>query len=377
MPWKKVSIMSLRKEFIRLAQEKSVPLSELCRHFKISRPTAYKWLNRSKIDGEKGLHDQSRRPLRSPSKTCESMEKMIIDIRHKHPAWGGRKIKSYLIETVGIQVPISSSTISAILKRAGLIDPVESKKHTAWQRFEHDTPNALWQMDFKGFFKVLELPCYPLSILDDHSRFAISLQACEDESGQSVRPVMIDCFRRYGLPNRISVDNGNPWGTQCQSRYSSLAVWLLQLGIKISYATPRHPQTNGKVERFHRTLKAEVLKNKVFTSFDAVQKAFDAWTQVYNTIRPHHALQMKVPAARYQMSPNKYPETLPTVEYGSDDIIRRVQHKGIIHFKGCCFRVGGAFHGQPVALRYTEQDGVLDVYFCRQKIAKIDLRKTS
>ncbi len=369
--------MSLRKEFIQLATQKNTSLSELCRRFKISRPTGYKWLNRFEIEGEKGLQDQSRKPSYSPSKTCENLEKIIIDVRKEHPAWGGRKIKAYLIEQKGLQVLISSCTISAILKRAGLIDPAESKKHIAWKRFEHDTPNALWQMDFKGFFKVGDLPCYPLTILDDHSRFAISLQACMNESIQSVQPVMIERFRRYGLPNRISCDNGNPWGTQCQARYSTLAVWLLQLGVKISYAAPRHPQTNGKIERFHRTLKAEILRNTIFNSFDAVQKAFDTWGQMYNTIRPHEALQMKVPAAGYQVSPNKYPEILPTVEYGPDEIIRKVQDKGIVHFKNRCFRVGGVFSGHPVALRHTEQDGVLDVYFCRQKIAKIDLRKPS
>jgi transposase InsO family protein len=372
MPWKEVSIMSQRLEFVTLASAENANIRHLCRCFGISSATAYKWLERFQVAGANGLADRSRRPHHSPSRTPAEMETIVTTLRSKHPAWGGRKLEKRLL-TLGHAAVPRPSTITAILQRHQLLDPQESVKHRAFVRFERATPNELWQMDFKGEFKLPQGRCYPLTILDDHSRFAVALQACARNTKQITQQAMIQVFRRYGLPEWITCDNGSPWGSGGRSYYTALGVWLLRLGIGISHSRPHHPQTQGKDERFHRTLAAEVLRYQHGASLTDWQLHFDQWRVVYNTERPHEALAMAVPASRYQPSQRRYPEQLPAIEYGPADIVRKVRHYGHIKFAGREYHVGSAFYGLYVALRQTTTDGLFDVYFCQHKIGALDL----
>lgn len=187
MPWKEKTRMSLRLEFVTLALAGKVNVSRLCKQFGISRKTGYKWLRRYLDEGPSGLSDRPRKPHHSPAKTPSSMEQVILEVRDQHPAWGGRKIKRRLEEKGLTDVP-SPSTITAILRRHGRLDLKESRKHKAWKRFEADAPNALWQIDFKGHFPLsLGGRCHPLTVLDDHSRFALGLRSCGDERGNTVK----------------------------------------------------------------------------------------------------------------------------------------------------------------------------------------------
>jgi transposase InsO family protein len=176
MPWKEVSIVSQREEFVILAMQPGANKAELCRRFQISRPTADKWLARARA-GEK-LEDRSRRPKRSPKRSARSVEAPIVQLRQLQPAWGARTLHGVL-RSQGHSVP-SVSTVHAILKRNGLIDPAESAKHQAYVRFEHAQPNDLWQMDFKGHFAMRSGGrCHPLTVLDDHSRYNLCLRALD------------------------------------------------------------------------------------------------------------------------------------------------------------------------------------------------------
>ena len=148
---------------------------------------------------------------------------------------------------------------------------------------------------------------------------------------------------------------------------------MIRLGISLSHSRVCHPQTLGKDERFHRTLHAEVIATSFFESTDHCQHSFDHWRTVYNFERPHEALAMAVPASRYHPSPREYPETLPRIEYSSNDIVRKVQGKGEISFRGREFKIGKAFQGYNVALRPTTIDSVLNVFFCHEQIAQINL----
>jgi len=372
MPWREVSIMSQRLEFVSLATAEKANIRHLCRCYGISSATAYKWLQRFHAHGVNGLADLSRRPHRSPSRCAAEVEETIINLRHKHPAWGGRKLRNRLLALQHTALP-SASTITAILRRHRLLDPKESAKHRAFQRFEHAAPNELWQMDFKGDFKLPQGRCYPLTILDDHSRFAIALQACAKNTRNITQTALIKVFRLYGLPNRITCDNGPPWGARGRSYYTGLGVWLLRLGVDISHSRPHHPQTQGKDERFHRTLQAEVLRYQVGATLAQWQFIFDQWRTVYNTERPHEALSMAVPASRYQPSCRRYPEQLPPIEYGLTDLVRKVRHYGHIKYQGREYHVGSAFYGLHVALRPTTTDDLFDVFFCNHKIGKLDL----
>lgn len=372
MPWRISSAVSQRHEFALLASQPGANIAQLCRRFGVSRPAGYKWLNRYKAEGQTGLIDRSRRPHHSPNRTAPDVENAITDLRQKHPAWGGRKLKQRLFD-LGHKTLPAASTISNILARHQLLDSQESSKHRAFQRFEHAAPNDLWQMDFKGDFALPCGRCYPLTIIDDHSRFAVALQACARNTKNITQTALIQTFRRYGLPTRISCDNGSPWGSSCRGHYTQLVIWLMRLGIVVSYARPHHPQTNGKDERFNRTFEIEVLRYQRADTLAQWQQHFDAWRYVYNNERPHEALQMKVPATRYQPSPREYPERLPPIEYGPTDIVRKVRHAGHIKYKGHEIHVGSAFYGLQIALRPTTTDGLLEIFFCQIQIGQLDL----
>ncbi|MFQ5798633.1 MAG: IS481 family transposase [Bacteroidota bacterium] len=372
MPWKAASAMSLRLEFVELALADGANIRSLCRRFGVSAMTAYKWIHRYRDGGSRALEDRSRRPQTSPRKIAPRLENAIISLRLRHPAWGGRKIRQRLVQMGWSDVP-SASTVTAVFRRQQLMDRSESRPTRDLQRFEATAPNLLWQMDFKGDFALHSGRCYPLTMLDDHSRFAVGLYACANQQVDTVQGHLCDVFRRYGLPQRILTDNGGPWGSCGNDGYTSLEVWLIRLGISLSHSRVCHPQTLGKDERFHRTLGAEVLAHRAFVDLQHCQQHFDAWRDVYNLERPHQALNMAVPASRYQPSIRAFPEILPPIAYGPDDIVRKVQAKGEFSFHGRCFKVGKAFAGLSIALRPTLLDGQFDLFFCYQPIAQISL----
>jgi transposase InsO family protein len=374
MPWKEITMTALRREFVNLVMMGG-NISELCRRFSISRKTGYKWLDRYTRGGENGLLSRSRRPDRSPRKVTSEIEAAVVAVRRDHPAWGGRKIRTYLHQQ-GFTTAPAASSVTGILRRNGCLSPNESSKHKAFKRFERSQANDLWQMDFKGHIACPEGRCHPLTILDDHSRYSIALHPCLDERSETVQSVLVKTFRLYGMPDQMITDNGPPWGDDGKHPYTRLTVWLIRLGILVSHSRPRHPQTMGKDERFHRTLKAELIGDFIPWTNQQAQQRFENWRLVYNHHRPHEALDMKVPASRYQISKRSFPEILPSIEYAPDDFVRKVQQKGIVHFRGKEFRIPMAFIGQPVALRPNLNcDGIFDVFYIRQLVAQIDLSK--
>jgi hypothetical protein len=211
-------------------------------------------------------------------------------------------------------------------------------------------------MDFKGKFATIRasIRCHPLTVLDDHSRFSLVLQACADEREQTVRSVLTEAFRRYGLPAAMLMDNGSPWGAAGAQPFTGLSLWLIRLGIRVAHGRPYHPQTQGKDERFHRTLKFEVLRHFNFTSLEHCQREFDSFRDRYNLVRPHDALGLATPVSRYRPSPIPFPESLPPVEYPDDLEVRKVQAEGWFSYRGKAFRVSKALRGFPIALRQSE-----------------------
>jgi len=374
MPWKEVTKVSLREEFIQLVLREDSNISALCQRYNISRKTGYKWIHRFLEEGEKGLHDRSRCPNVSPKKTSREIEERVLEVRDTHPAWGGRKIRRRLLNIGVTDVP-SCSTITMILRRNGRLSAEESLKHKALTRFEAAQPNDLWQMDFKGWFQIKHGTCHPLTLLDDHSRFSLGIEACSNERAQTVQGRLVSIFRRYGMPLAILCDNGAPFGASALSPYTTLGAWILRLGIRLIHGRPLHPQTQGKEERFHRTLKAEVLHSLKVEMLDihAIQKRFDAWRDVYNFERPHEALAMDLPIDRYSVSSREYPEVLPQIEYSPDDVVVKVRDGGRICYFKKEFRVGKAFTGEYVAIRPTSYDNVREVYYCNQVIKKLTL----
>jgi transposase InsO family protein len=381
MAWKECSMVSQREELVELAMQPEANVSRLCRSFGISRKTGYKWIGRRRR--QEPMSDLSRRPRRSPRRSAAAVEAAALAVRAEHPAWRGRKIRHVLVlmghVLMGGQekrphVP-AASTITAILRRHGKIDPAESLKHAPCRRFEHAAPNDLWQMDFKGHFALADgTRCHPLTVLDDHSRFNLALRACRDERGTTVQRELMALFQRYGLPRRMLMDNGSPWGCDAEHTYTPLTVWLLRLDIAVSHGRPLHPQTQGKEERFHRTLKVELLRDRVFDDRPHCQQGFDRFRDVYNLKRPHEALGMKPPVTRYRPSERAMPPHPPPIEYPAGDQVRKVQDGGWISYRGREHHLPQAFVGHPVGLRATEIDGVLDAYFCHHRIGRVDCR---
>jgi transposase InsO family protein len=375
MPWAEVTRVSLREEFVQLAMQPGVNRRELCRRFGISPKTGYKWLARHTLEGASGLSDRSRRPQHSPACTDNEVDQRVIQLRHEsRNSWGGRKLARLLVQEGGPR--LASTTITSILRRAGLLDATVAPGQRAWQRFEHIAPNSLWQMDFKGYCPLLDHSrCHPLTVLDDHSRFAVLLQACADQRGPTVQHALTSVFRRYGLPVAMLMDNGAPWGDR-DVPFTALSLWLIRLGIQVSHGRPYHPQTQGKDERFHRTLKFEVLRHFNFTTLEHCQREFERFRDCYNLRRPHDALNLATPASRYCPSAIVFPETLPPIEYPPGLEVRVVAAGGWVSYRRHPFRVCKALHGLPIALRpVPEADSQREVLFCQQVIACIDLNQ--
>jgi transposase InsO family protein len=369
--------MKLRQEFVELALHQSVPFADLCRRFGVSRQTGYKWLNRYKKDGIAGLADQSRRPLHSPSITPPALEQHVLGVRARNPAWGARKIARFLRDQTPVPPP-ATSTITGILHRHDRITPRASADATSWQRFEREQPNELWQMDFKGHFATVgEGRCHPLTVLDDHSRFNVVLQACAFETTATVQAHLERAFATYGLPRQINTDNGAPWGASRQlGQLTELAIWLIRLGIRVSYSRPYHPQTNGKNERFHRSLKAEVLAGRTFMTHREAQTEFERWRELYNNRRPHEGIGMSTPVKRYRPSTRVWPSTIPEPQYGPDDEIVKVDWHGHFTFRGRELKVSRSLEKLSLAARpNAEKDGVFDFYFYQHRVMELDLNQ--
>jgi transposase InsO family protein len=371
MPFGDKSAMSQKLEFVRLASAEGANVSALCRRFGIGRTCAHKLIMRYRAQGDGGLAERSRQPRSSPRRSAPEIEAAALSVRTANPTWGGRKIARVLARE-GIGWP-SPSTVTGILRRNGVELGAQGGGAKPFIRFEHEAPNDLWQMDFKGHVALRAGRLHPLTVLDDHSRFSLVLEACPDQTTETVKARLIAAFRRYGLPFRIATDNGPPWGDGGRNDFTLLGVWLIETGIAISHSRPHHPQTLGKEERFHRTLKADAMQGPPFDSLDTAQRAFDRWRHVYNAERPHDGIGGAVPLDRYRTSPRDFKDTPEPFDYAPGDHLRKIQQKGATSLLGRPLKICKAFAGRTVAFRPTAKDGVFDAYFRHQKIETIDL----
>jgi len=329
-------------------------------------------VQRYQAAGPAGLTDRSRRPQHVVRQVPEAIREAVLQERRAHPAWGARKLRQRLRLQGHLPLP-ACSTITALLHREGLIGADSPSGQQPWQRFEQPAPNCLWQMDFKGAVKTLAGPVQPLTIVDDHSRYNLCLQALPNQQTTTVQETLRTIFRRYGLPDRMLMDNGSPWGDAGNQPYTQLTVWRLHVGIRVSHSRPYHPQTMGKDERFHRTLTREVLTQAQWQDEGHLQQALSKWRTIYNHDRPHDALGLAVPASRYQPSLRAFPESLPPIEYDHGVLVRKVQQEGVIHFRGHIIKVSKAFRGYPVGMRRLPEENQYAVLFCHHRIKTIDL----
>lgn len=377
MSWDIQDIIGRRHEFVTLALTGAVSMAELCRRFGVSRKTGYKWRRRFGAHGVAALVDRPPDRRRVGQQTPPQTEAKVLALRRRHPTWGPRKLHRRLLDLGHAAEALPAvSTFGRILHRAGCISAAATTQHQPIQRFSRPEPNQLWQMDFKGHFALHQGRCHPLTVLDDCSRFSVGLQACIDEQTATVQHRLERIFTVYGLPESILCDNGPPWAGG-RLEHSALSVWLLRLGIAVIHGRPYHPQTQGKDERFHRTLKADLLDRYDWHDLPQTQRRFDRYRRLYNYDRPHEALGLAVPAARYRPSRRRLPPGLPPVEYGADELVRSVKSKGEITFRNRFYYVGQAFVGLPLALRPTATDGVYRVCLAAFTLGIIDCAQST
>ena len=370
MPWQEITSMTARKEFVVRAQQPGANISALCRQYGISRKTGYKWLRRHAEDA--AIEDRSRTPHNQPRRCSADVENAVLAMRDRYPTWGGRKLEVKLRETGLAEVP-RPSTITAILQRHGLIAP-RQRYPPATRRFTHAAPHDLWQMDFMGPRPLAtDERVHPLTILDDHSRVLLSLTACPHQRLDLVWSHVTACFSLYGLPRAMLTDNGPPWGPGAERGITRFEVWLLRLGIELWHGRVAHPQTQGKVERIHRTINEDVFGIRTFRDLSAAQLAFDEFQSIYNLERPHEELAYAVPMSRMQPSPRILPAVVPPPAHAPEDIVRRVRGQGAISFANRSWFLGRGLIGEDVVIRPTTQQGVSTVHYYHKHVGILDL----
>lgn len=327
MPWESRTVKEQREGFVEAAVHRS-NFSAVCREYGITRKTGYKWVERH-LAGE-DLIDQSREPHRKPHKTPPEVEAEILRVRADNPGWGAKTIRQVL-ENEGVAGLPSARTVNAVLRRYGCIEEEESQKRKAYLRYEKEACNEMWQADFKGEFKTKNgKDCYPLDILDDHSRFAIKI-AASDTTANVVIPAFKDAFLDFGLPKAILTDNGAQFAG-FRNGYTQFEKWLMCLDILPIHGRIKHPQTQGKIERFHRSMKNEFLKYHDFEDAAHANYALQGWREKYNYSRPHEALGMKTPGAVYVPSTRQLPARIKRWEYDGRFHVIKVNSWGYVRF---------------------------------------------
>lgn len=366
MPWKEALLMDQRREFIVGYSRGLWSVTELCDRFGISRRTGYKWIERYELEGPSGLADRSRRPHTSPFATPEPIVKALLELRRRRPGWSAKK----LLWQLGRREPEwplpAVSTAQAILKRHGLVAPRGRRRrknlHPGRPRTRSRAPNDIWTADFKGEFRTRNGQyCYPLTIVDDYSRYVLACDAFLRPSYGVTAASFRRVFRTYGLPQVIRTDNGAPFAHSFSlARLSPLAVWWLHLGITPELIEPARPDQNGRHERFHRTLKSEAtLPPSV--SCAAQQRRFTRYRRDFNENRPHEALGQKPPGEVYKPSKRQMPQSLPTFSYPAHFEQRRVSGNRYVAFHGRHIPVSSALVGETLGLEERD-DGQWIVY---------------
>ncbi len=342
--------MELRRRLVSEVLGEGCSLSGACLRAGVTPKTGRKWVNRARSVGIENLREESRAPHRVARRTEESLESALVSLKETYPEWGAKKLVTLLKRDQGLLLPLR--TAEHILKRRGLTTPppVSSKEVI---RFERETCGMLLQMDFKG------LPqCAPysiLTVLDDHARYCFSFSAIPDKTAPSVQMVLWDLFGHHGLPKQMLMDNGDCWGTVQGLLPTRFEVWLMKLGVEPIHGRPRHPQTQGKVERFHKTAKTELREKLIQPSLSEVQKILRPFVDRYNWVRPHEALGGKTPGSAYQAFSRARPAELlpPLVPLGAET--RKVSTNGIMKFRNQEYRLGKGLIGESVVLTDTEQ----------------------
>ena len=360
-----MDVQEQRVRFVVAASRQEKPFTALCQEFGISRPTGMLWRERYQQAGLAGIAERSRRPQHSPRQTGWEWEQRVVEMRQRYPDWGARKLQ-VLLAREGVE--LTRSTVHRVLLRHDLVG-AGARHRQALQRFERAAPNELWQMDFKSP-KGWNAAIGPLSVLDDHSRYVVVLQAVWSTRAELVREQLISAFIRCGVPQAMLMDHGIPWwSTLAPGGATQLTLWLMKQGIELHWSGRRHPQTQGKVERFHGELE------RALQARGAPRKEPQAWLDGFrwehNHVRPHEALGMQTPASRWRRSERVYDPQPPRWEYAAGAKVLKVDSSGKLWAWDKHWKISKALCGEWVQLERIGQRVL--VYYCRTLIRELDL----
>ena len=373
MPWSQTTPMHQRTLFIADHLRGSRSVTELCADYGISRKTGYMWIDRYIRRGPAGLEDRSRRPRRAPNATAPVIVNALVELRHRHPTWGAKKLLKVLARRhPDWKLPGRSATC-ALLKRRGLVlrkTPRRAIGHPGPPSPLILAPNHVWCADFKGQFRLGNgRYCYPPTVTDGVSRFLLGCHGLQSTAVIGARPVFQRLLEEHGLPQFIRTDNGVPFATNTLARLSRLSAWWVRLGVLPQLIEPGKPQQNGRHERMHRTLKAETTRPPA-ASLRSQQLKFDRFRQEFNHVRPHEALEQETPACVYQASPRPMPSKLPPLEYPDRYEVRYVSANGGIRWNNQWVNVSTTCIGEYVGLEEID-DGIWNVYFGALKLGRL------
>lgn len=367
MPWECKTVEDQRREFAQAAMY-CKNFSALCREFGITRRTGLKWKER--YTACQPLTDRSRKPHTTPTRTLEEVELLILAVRAENPGWGAKTIHRVL-ERRGCQNLPCVKTVNNILHRYGCISPEESQKRQPYTSFEKERCNVMWQTDFKGEFRMKDNNyCYPLTILDDHSRYSLRI-APRLSTANVVIPVFTEVFQQYGMPDSILSDNGAQFAG-FRKGYTQFEKWLIDLDILPIHGRIKHPQTQGKIERFHRTMKHELLNHTEIADIEDAQTKFRLWQDKYNNLRPHEALGMKTPGEVYEPSQRQYESKVKEFEYGGEHHVLKVNSWGYVRFNGWQVYLSETMANQYIEFRTSSDGETFAACYRNFKIAEFD-----
>lgn len=376
MPWQQIDITEEKLNFIIDWKRNEFSFSELCKRYKISRPTGYLLINRYQAEGIDGLKEKSKEPHAIPHKTSYEVEHKLIELKHRFPNWGPAKIRDFLIaEGIAGTWP-AASTIGEIYKRHGLVKPRTKRKRVApySEPLRHCTsPNAIWSADFKGQFKLKNNKyCYPLTITDNFSRYLFACAAFLSPNSDETIKAFTKVFIEYGLPDALRTDNGQPFCGMGFTSLTRLSIWLLKLGIIPERINVGAPQENGRHERMHRTLKESAIINGASTLLEQ-QKKFDDFIYEYNNLRPHSALDGKRPKEIHVKSLRQFPEKLLEISYPDHFGLRKVKYNGEIKFTNKRYFLAELLHGETIGLEMIDDHRAI-IHFSKMKLGIVDSR---
>ena len=363
MDWNQSTMYEQRVRFILEVQQRTFSFAESCRRYSISRAAGYKWWTRFLAEGFEGLHDRSHRPHHCPHAVADPFVEHIVDLCQRY-GWGSRKIRKLTAEKFG-EAP-ARRTIDRIFERHDLITKKRRRSgkpgHPGKPLTPMDEPNAVWTVDFKGQFKMLNgRYCYPLTIQDGFSRFLLECRGLYSTSIELAKPVFIKVFREFGVPAVIRSDNGTPFASIGLARLTRLSAWWIRLGIRPETIEPGKPQQNGRHENMHLVLKRRTTRPRR-SNMRTQQRAFRNFMAEFNHIRPHEALDGAVPADLYRPSPRPFPKTLEPITYPGHFETRLVSYNGGIRWYRHRVPVSRLLAGHNVGLEEIDH-GLFDVYF--------------